>query len=350
MRLNTSKVSLMFLFVFVIAQLSFGQRTTATFAGIVTDSSGAVLPGADIQLVNAGTAALIQRITSETGEFVLDYVPVGTYTLKIVMPGFKIYESRGIPLGAAQNVRRTYVMEVGSPTDSVTVTGEAPLVNTLSPEQRLSPETLEVRSLPMVNRNITNILEIGSGLTRGQPTANGQAGNRFRLNGLGGSAMTVTADGADANGNASSPTIGGVGGYNKIGTGACSIATKVPPSRHGSRSSLASPILCGTSSAVRLEAGSRKTKPFSFLHTKGTVNALRSLQLPSFPRRSFATSCSGRYRSLRRGFSWITILCPTSPTLPRISWADGLVPESSRMTTIMSTPKSTTRSPAEICP
>jgi len=216
MRLNTSKVSLMFLFVFVIAQLSFGQRTTATFAGIVTDSSGAVLPGADIQLVNEGTSALIQRITSETGEFVLDYVPVGTYTLKIVMPGFKIYESRGIPLGAAQNVRRTYVMEVGSPTDSVTVTGEAPLVNTLSPEQRLSLETLEVRSLPMVNRNITNILEIGSGLTRGQPTANGQAGNRFRLNGLGGSAMTVTADGADANGNASSPTIGGFGGYNKI--------------------------------------------------------------------------------------------------------------------------------------
>ena len=81
----------------------------------------------------------MQQISGETGEFVFNFVPVGNYTLKIVMPGFKTYESRGIPLGAAQNVRRTYRWRSAAST-SVTVTGEAPLVNTLSPEQRFGLE------------------------------------------------------------------------------------------------------------------------------------------------------------------------------------------------------------------
>ena len=171
--------------------LGLAQRTTATFAGVVVDGSGAVLPGAEIEFINEGTAAVLQQLTNETGEFIFNFVPVGTYTLKIGMPGFKSFESRSIPLGGAQNVRRTYKLELGSTTDSVTVTGEAPLVNTVSTEQRISIETLEVKALPMANRNITNILSVGSGLIKGRDTGDGMAGNRFRLNGLGGSSMSV---------------------------------------------------------------------------------------------------------------------------------------------------------------
>jgi hypothetical protein len=215
--LNIQKFLLVTLTVAVaMAGMSFGQRTDATFAGLVTDPSGAVLPGAEVQMINDGTAAVTQQLTGETGEFRFDFLPVGVYTLKIVMAGFKSYQNQGIPLGAAQNVRRTYALEVGSITDSVTVTGEAPLVNTISPEQRMSLETLEVRNLPMINRNITTILDIGSGLTRGEASNNGMAGTRFRLNGLGGSSMSVTANGTDANGNAGPVEISGYGGYNKI--------------------------------------------------------------------------------------------------------------------------------------
>src|SRR5262245_25945998 len=110
--------------------LGVAQRTTATFAGIVTDPTSAVLPGASVQLINEGTNAVTEKVTGETGEFLFDYVPVGAYTLKISLPGFRTYEGRAIPLGAAQNVRRTYSLEVGAITDNVTVTGEAPLVNT----------------------------------------------------------------------------------------------------------------------------------------------------------------------------------------------------------------------------
>lgn len=212
------KLFLLALVFLAMPGLLIAQRTDATFAGIVTDPSGAVLPGAEVQLINEGTAAVTQHITNETGEFIFSFVPVGTYTLKIVMPGFKTYESRGIPLGAAQNVRRTYVLEVGAVSDSVTVTGEAPLVNTISPEQRLSLETVEVKNLPMFNRNIVNILDIGTGVNRDDIGAGAnRGGDRLRLNGLGGSAMTVTADGTNANMNGgSATTISGYGGYNKI--------------------------------------------------------------------------------------------------------------------------------------
>ena len=127
MHTSLRKVVLAFVVVVGFSNLGLAQRTTATFAGIVTDPTSAVLPGASVQLINEGTNNVTDKLTGETGEFVFDYVPVGTYTLKISLPGFKTYESRAIPLGAAQNVRRTYALEVGAITDNVTVTGEAPL-------------------------------------------------------------------------------------------------------------------------------------------------------------------------------------------------------------------------------
>src|SRR5439155_8187396 len=208
---------ILLVFALSIANAGLAQRTTATFAGIVQDSTGAVLPGVEASLVNEGTSAVLQSVTNETGEFLIDFVPPGTYTLKLALPGFKAYESRGIPLGAAQSVRRTYTLEVGSITDNVTVTGEAPLVNTLSPEQRLTLDMIQVMNLPMINRNVTSIIEYsGAGLTKGEALVSGAGGVRFRMNGLGGSSMTATANGTNASGFAASNLLGGYGGSTKI--------------------------------------------------------------------------------------------------------------------------------------
>jgi len=197
--------------------VGLAQRTTATFAGIVQDSTGAVLPGVEASLTNEGTSAVLQTVTNETGEFLIDFVPPGTYTLKLGLPGFKGYESRSIPLGAAQTVRRTYTLEVGSITDNVTVTGEAALVNSLTTEQRLTLDTIQVMNLPMNNRNVTSIIEYsGAGLTKGEALVSGAGGVRFRMNGLGGSSMTATANGTNASGFAASNLLGGYGGFTKI--------------------------------------------------------------------------------------------------------------------------------------
>src|SRR5262249_39757087 len=114
------------------------QVTTATFYGIVTDPSQAVLPGVSATMTNEGTGLATSKISDEKGEFAFTFLPAGSYTLKLELPGFKTYVNAGFQLGAAQNVRRTFTLDVGGVTDEVTVTGEAPLVNTVAADQRQS--------------------------------------------------------------------------------------------------------------------------------------------------------------------------------------------------------------------
>lgn len=222
-----------------LAAPAFAQRNTATFAGIVVDTSGAVLPGADVTLTSEGTGIVERQVSSATGEFVFNYVPGGSYKLTIAIPGFKTYTAQGISLGAAQNVRRTFQLEVGSLEESVTVSGEAPLINTASPEQRINLEPLEVSTLPTANRNITNLLSIGAGLTKQEGIEGGSAARRIRLNGLGGSSTGITANGTDASGNAGSRQLSQYNSISKIdvvsieAVGEVQIVKGVVPAEYG---------------------------------------------------------------------------------------------------------------------
>ena len=214
---KTMSVVFSVLLILAAAQPSLAQRTTATFGGAVEDQSHAVLPGVQVSLINEGTGTVLLQVSNERGEFLFDFVPVGIYTLKLELPGFKNLESRGNSLGAAQTVRRTYTMEVGGLTDDVTVTGEAAQVNTISPEQRLALDTLQVTSLPMINRNVTTIIAAaGTGLSRNDLTSNTMGGTRYKLNGLGGGSMSATVDGGSASGDAGSEMLGMYGNFAKI--------------------------------------------------------------------------------------------------------------------------------------
>src|SRR5215813_12794770 len=178
-----------------VTGLGLAQVTTATLYGIIQDQSGSVIAGALITLTHDATAAVRQTTTDETGEFVFTALPVGAYTLKIEKQGFKGYVRTGIELAASQNVRQTHALEVGDLTQSVTVESSAPLVNTVSAEQRESLDALKVKELPLSRRNVTNVLRLSSGVDTGQGSV--------RINGQGKSGAGVTVDGTDANANPS---------------------------------------------------------------------------------------------------------------------------------------------------
>src|SRR6266566_7065406 len=89
------------------------QVTTATVYGAVRDSTGAVLPGVMVTATNQGTNVSRDAVTDERGEFALPALPVGRYTLKIELTGFKTYTNQGLDLGAGQTVRQTFTLEVG---------------------------------------------------------------------------------------------------------------------------------------------------------------------------------------------------------------------------------------------
>jgi Carboxypeptidase regulatory-like domain/TonB dependent receptor-like, beta-barrel len=188
------RAALLLLVFLSVASSAAGQVTTATFYGIVADGSGAALPGAAVTMRHEGTGATMTKTSDPNGEFVFSFMPVGVYTLRIELAGFKTYESQNFELGAAQNVRRRFTLELGKLEEKLTVTGETPLVNPVAPEQRENYSQLQISELPLGRRNFSNILRIGTGVTPA-----GEGG--FRLNGIGRNGTRITVDGTDASGN-----------------------------------------------------------------------------------------------------------------------------------------------------
>jgi carboxypeptidase family protein/TonB-dependent receptor-like protein len=185
------------------------QVTTATFYGSVTDSSQAVLPGASVTMAHQGTGATTNKITDEKGEFAFTFLPPGKYTLKIELPGFKTYVSSDFELGAAQNVRRTFALDVGAVTEQVTVTSDAPLVNTVAPDQRQSYSSLQITELPLANRDFTGLLTSNTGVS--------YSGTNIRMNGMGGAGTRITVDGTEATAFSEGSGTQMFGNFNKIG-------------------------------------------------------------------------------------------------------------------------------------
>jgi hypothetical protein len=105
------------------------QVTTATLVGLVRDSSNAVIPGATVVATHEGTGVSREGVSDANGEFVFSALPAGPYTIKVELTGFKVLENRGMDLGAGQTVRQTFALEVGAMAETVTVAGEAPLID-----------------------------------------------------------------------------------------------------------------------------------------------------------------------------------------------------------------------------
>jgi Carboxypeptidase regulatory-like domain/TonB-dependent Receptor Plug Domain/TonB dependent receptor len=191
-----------------LATMSSAQTTTANYAGIVIDGSGGVVSGAAVMLRNEGTGAEFIKTTNDNGEFVFNFVPIGTYTLTIAQPGFKKYNNSGLRLEAAQNIRQTFTLEVGQVSDTVNVVADAQLINTASPEQRESFSRLQVQELPLALRNFSGILTQSSGVVT--PGA-----GKFNLNGLGGAGTRITVDGTEASSDARSSGTSFFNGFNR---------------------------------------------------------------------------------------------------------------------------------------
>ena len=172
---------------------AWAQVTTANLLGVVQDGSGAVIPGATVELTNDDTGLAYEAETGAAGEFGFRVLPTGTYTLNIQSLGFKAYRATGITLVASANVRQIHALEIGAVTETIEVEGAPPLVSTEASEQTESIDNAKVTELPLGRRNVTSLLGLSSGVDVG----NGSV----RINGMGKSATTVTVNGTDANGN-----------------------------------------------------------------------------------------------------------------------------------------------------
>jgi hypothetical protein len=102
----------------------------ATLVGTVKDSSGALIAGAKVTVVNTETSFVTESSTNTDGGYYVPYLTPGSYRIKVVAPGFKEYVRDGLTLRSADVPRVDIALEVGSMTESVNVSSSAPLLNT----------------------------------------------------------------------------------------------------------------------------------------------------------------------------------------------------------------------------
>ena len=144
---------------FVGAFLLFGEATdamsqqfTGGMRGTVSDAQG-IIPGVIVTLTNEGTTVARDTVTNEVGEYAFPAVPPATYSVRTSLPGYKTFERRGITIGTQQFLTIDLLLEVGTIEENITVTADAPLIETsnASVGDNLGREILE--TLPAPGRN-----------------------------------------------------------------------------------------------------------------------------------------------------------------------------------------------------
>src|SRR5262245_5026318 len=111
-----------------VSNLSFPQIPTAQITGVVSDPTGAVVPGAQMTIVNTGTGVKRNSVSNDSGNYTVPLLDPGNYELTTTKDGFRPISRSGITLHVGQVARIDLVMELGSVSEAVQITGEAPLV------------------------------------------------------------------------------------------------------------------------------------------------------------------------------------------------------------------------------
>lgn len=192
------------------ATMAFGQTTTATIYGRVTDPSSLAVVGAPVVITNEDTNAKFSTVSQTEGDFTVNFVPVGKYTISIDAGGFKPIRQTGVAVSAGQKVSLDYKLELGAVVDAITVQGGAPLVNTVSVEQTEGKTELQLKELPLKRRDWTGLINLGTGLTT--------QGVGVSMNGLPSAGIRLTVDGTDAEGDPEMPSLGMAQSFNQIKT------------------------------------------------------------------------------------------------------------------------------------
>ena len=141
------------------------QVATGTILGNVTDSSGGAVPGATVTATNVDTQTSRDTVTDESGQYALRLLPLGNYKVDVTLTGFKTFSQTGIVLEVGRNARIDAIIEPGNVAESVSVVGDAPLVDTTSASLSRSVNQNEVLNLPLVNRDLYSLLNTTGGVT-----------------------------------------------------------------------------------------------------------------------------------------------------------------------------------------
>src|SRR6267142_533568 len=164
--------------------LVFAQTSTATILGVVKDTSGALVPGVSITVKHTESGLTRTVVSGETCGYNAPLLPVGAYEITTTMPGFKQQVRSGINLVVGQDAVVNLTLEVGAIAEQVTVTEEAPLVNTTTSSTSGVITEQQIKELPLNGRSFDQLITLNTGVSNATSnTLDSGAWNMFSVAG-----------------------------------------------------------------------------------------------------------------------------------------------------------------------
>jgi len=149
------------------AALPAAAQSTAingSIEGVISDESGAVLPGVTVTVTNLDTGDTRVVVTNESGLYRAPLLPLGKYKVEAELQGFKKLEQTGINISAGQTAVISIKLGVGALTETIQVTADAPLVDLSKIEQGRTLTEAEIKTLPLTSRNPYNFALLQPGV------------------------------------------------------------------------------------------------------------------------------------------------------------------------------------------
>ena len=174
----------------------FAQTAASRISGTVTDVSGAVIPGAAVTAINESTGVANSQLTTDAGLFVFPSLPVGMYTIKVELQGFKTAMNKGNVLEISTPINVNVVLQVGGLNEIINVEGGYDKLESSSAKIGNVVEQKAIESLPLNGRNPLSLIVLEPGVVQ---RSYGGAGSGLHVNGSRDRAYNVTIDGIDAN-------------------------------------------------------------------------------------------------------------------------------------------------------
>ncbi len=168
---------------------AFAQTSNAEISGLITDASGAAVPGAKITIVNTATNVTTETESNPAGVYVAAQLIPGPYKVTITRDGFKGAEQTNVVLRTGDRLSLNFALEVGALTQQVTITAEAPLLALSDARNANVVDNKMINNLPQLNRNTLDYMSMNPSVLGSGPYM--VSGNRDYNVGLRGATYTV---------------------------------------------------------------------------------------------------------------------------------------------------------------
>ena len=189
------------LFLCLIAGMSYGQGG-ASVQGTISDATGAVLPGASVNVKNSGTGSSVELVTDERGRYLAPVLQPGEYEIQASLPGFQTVSRRGIRLAVGQNAVVDIKLEVGQVTNQIEVVADANPINLTSAALSGLVNDKQIRDLPLNGRSFQQLALLQTGVNAALAAGNDVVGGRtpkISINGARPEQNNFLLDGTDIN-------------------------------------------------------------------------------------------------------------------------------------------------------